>query len=144
MEKPARRKRRSIMAATGVIAGGGALLRARLSPVRVEGPSMEPTLPDGALVAVSVGSTEPKRGSVVVVRRPDGTEHLKRVVAVSGDRFVHADGVASTIEAHMYAVAGDNPDASTDSRHYGPVGRHEIVGVARLCYWPPPAWKWLG
>ena len=75
---------------------------------------------------------------VVVVRRPDGSEHLKRMVATPGERFEGAllgDG--------EYAVAGDNRNASTDSRHYGPVRRDEIVAVARFCYWPPRAWRFF-
>jgi nickel-type superoxide dismutase maturation protease len=109
MEKPARRV-------------------ARLSPVRVEGGSMSPTLPAGALVAVSPLHSEPALGSIVVVRRPDGTEHLKRI--------------ASRSEAG-YVVLGDNQSASTDSRHYGPVERSQLVAIARFCYWPPSAWKLL-
>jgi nickel-type superoxide dismutase maturation protease len=107
MEKPARRA-------------------SRLSPVRVEGDSMSPTLPAGALVAVSPNRADPPVGAVVVVRRPDGSEHLKRIAARDDAGYV---------------LLGDNPAASTDSRHYGPVGRQDIVGIARFCYWPPRAWK---
>jgi nickel-type superoxide dismutase maturation protease len=109
MEKPARRAE-------------------RFSPVRVEGDSMSPTLPVGALVAVSPVEGDVPVGAVVVVRRPDGTEHLKRV-AFHGD-----DG---------YVVLGDNPAASTDSRQYGPVKPEDVVAIARFCYWPPRAWKVL-
>lgn len=145
MEKPARRRRaRRALLTTGVIAGGGSLLRARLSPVRVEGDSMTPTLPAGAFVAVSAGRRKIRRGTVVVVRRPDGHEHIKRVVGVPGDPFESADGRATTLRSHEYAVAGDNSAASTDSRYYGPVRREQIVAVARVCYWPPGAWRWLG
>lgn len=89
---------------------------------------MSPTLPAGALVAVSRVRGAPAVGSVVVVRRPDGSEHLKRI---------------ASRDAAGYVVMGDNRAASTDSRHYGPVDRSEIVAVARLCYWPPRAWKVL-
>ena len=68
-------------------------------------------------------------GAIVVVRRPDGTEHLKRIAEVREDgRFV---------------VLGDNPAASTDSRHYGPVSRGDVVALARVCYWPPRSWRVL-
>jgi type IV secretory pathway protease TraF len=115
---------------------------ARLSPVRVEGDSMMPTLPPGALVAVSPSRRAPGLGSIVVVRRPDGTEHLKRIVALPGDGFVTLRGRV-LLGSQEYAVAGDNRSASTDSRHYGAVRREEIVAVARLCYWPPSAWRLL-
>jgi type IV secretory pathway protease TraF len=64
----------------------------------------------------------------VVVRRPDGSEHLKRIAG-------HQDA--------RYVVLGDNPAASTDSRDYGPLQRKDIVAIARFCYWPPRAWKLL-
>jgi len=100
----------------------------RWSPVRVEGGSMSPTLPVGALVAVSRVRADPEVGAVVVVRRPDGSEHLKRIASRDGAE---------------YFVLGDNAEASTDSRHYGSVRRQDIVGIARFCYWPPSAWKLL-
>lgn len=114
--------------------------RARLTPVRVEGDSMEPTLPAGSLVATSILRGDPSFGSIVVVRRSDGTEHIKRVVATPGERFrVGADEVV--LGEGQYAVAGDDRTRSTDSRHYGPVARKEITGVARACYWPPRSWR---
>jgi nickel-type superoxide dismutase maturation protease len=100
-----------------------------ISPVRVEGDSMLPTLPRGSLVAVSPLRGDPPVGAVVVVRRPDGSEHLKRVAESRGDG--------------TYLVLGDNAAASTDSRHYGPVERKDVVAIARVCYWPPRSWKVL-
>ncbi|MGH2784702.1 MAG: S26 family signal peptidase [Actinomycetota bacterium] len=124
-------------------AGVGAAVtvrRARWVPVRVEGDSMEPTLPAGSLVAIAPLRDDPRFGAVVVVRRPDGAEHVKRVVATPGERFtVGADEV--TLGFDRYAVAGDDRSRSTDSRHYGPVDRSDITGVARVCYWPPSAWR---
>ena len=35
-------------------------------------------------------------------------------------------------------LAGDNPDASTDSRHFGPVTRALILARVRWRYWPLP------
>ena len=115
--------------------------RMDLSPVRVEGASMTPTLPPGALVAVSPLRGDPSLGAVVVVRRPDGSEHLKRVAGLPGDSFRLAGGDAITLTEGSFALAGDNRDASTDSRHHGPVAREHIVAIARLCYWPPRAWR---
>jgi len=34
-------------------------------------------------------------------------------------------------------VRGDNPDASTDSRVFGPVRRRAVIGRAVYRYWPP-------
>jgi hypothetical protein len=114
--------------------------RARWTPVRVEGDSMDPTLPAGSLVAMSPLRGDPSFGCVVVIRRSGGTEHIKRIVATPGERFrVGVDEI--TLGEEQYAVAGDDRARSTDSRHHGPVAREEIVGVARACYWPPRSWR---
>jgi signal peptidase I len=119
-----------LLPAAAVIAAAVVVARRRgLAPVRVEGASMEPSLPPGALVAVWPPRRDPSYGAVVVVRRDDGTEHIKRVVDLP------APG--------EFTVAGDNRAASTDSRHYGPVKRSDITAVAVFCYWPPRAWGLL-
>ena len=101
---------------------------------------MEPTLPAGSLVAISPLRGDPSFGAIVVVRRANGTEQIKRVVATPGERFrVGADEFV--LGEGQYAVAGDDRARSTDSRHHGPVARDEIAGVARVCYWPPRSWR---
>jgi signal peptidase I len=142
MEKPARRRRAlRVLTLTGIALAG--LRRARLSPVRVEGGSMMPTLSPGALVAVSPLRGDPPLGSVVVVRRPDGSEHLKRIAALPGGTVRMASGGSLSLGEGLYGITGDNRDSSTDSRHYGPVPRGDIVAVARVCYWPPRSWRLL-
>lgn len=143
MEKPAGRSRRARRALTLVALIVGTIKVLRLSPVRVEGVSMAPTLPDGALVAVGPVRSRARVGSVVVVRRPEGSEHLKRVVATAGEWFRREDGSTSIVPSGNVAVVGDNRDGSTDSRHYGPVRREDVLAVARFCYWPPRAWRRL-
>lgn len=132
--------RRAIVGLGAAVLAAVTLRRARWAPVRVEGDSMEPTLPAGSLVAVAPMRDHPRFGAVVVVRRPGGVEHVKRIVATPGGRFaVGADEI--TLGFDQFAVAGDDRARSTDSRHYGPVDRSEISGVARVCYWPPSAWR---
>lgn len=69
-------------------------------------------------------------GALVCVRDPRRPSRLlvKRVVAVG------PDGVE---------VAGDNPSASTDSRHFGPVERSLVVGRPVYRYAPPDRAGWL-
>jgi signal peptidase I len=143
MEKPTRCHRRALsgLALAGIVVA--VVRRVRLSPVRVEGESMMPTLSPGALVAVSPLRGEPVLGSVVVVRRADGVEHLKRIVALPGSTLRTVSGDSVALREGCYGVAGDNRDGSTDSRHYGPVSREDIVAVALGCYWPPRAWRLL-
>ncbi|MCA9949187.1 MAG: nickel-type superoxide dismutase maturation protease [Anaerolineales bacterium] len=59
---------------------------------------------------------KPQIGDVVIAQRPDrsGIEIVKRVTAVT--------------ENDRYFLTGDNPHASTDSRHFGPVGANHILG----------------
>jgi signal peptidase I len=45
-----------------------------------------------------------------------------------------------TLGPGQYLVLGDRREASTDGRSFGPVGSADILGVARLAYWPPRAW----
>jgi nickel-type superoxide dismutase maturation protease len=100
-----------------------ALVLVRPRRVVVDGPSMEPTLCSGDRLVV-VRRLRLRLGDVVAVRDPGhGSRMLvKRVVARSGDEVV---------------VAGDNPDRSTDSRSFGPVGRRAVVGRVVYRYGPP-------
>lgn len=89
--------------------------------IRVSGPSMAPTLFDGDVVLVRRGRVA-RVGDVVVVSwsaRP-GLLSIKRVIRKDPDGWF---------------VTGDNTDASTDSRRFGPARIH---GVVRWRLWPNP------
>jgi len=82
----------------------------------VEGNSMAPTYqPRERLTAVRHWRRI-RRGDVVVVRDPRDAERwlIKRVAARSG----------SVLE-----LRGDNPDASTDSREFGPMPARSVAWV---------------
>ncbi len=82
---------------------------------------MSPTLSDGDVVLVSLRA-RPRPGAVVLVRwaqRP-GQLSVKRLVGRHG---------------HGWWVLGDNPDASTDSRH---LGTAEAIAVVLLRLHPTP------
>ncbi|MFX4272668.1 S26 family signal peptidase [Propionibacteriaceae bacterium Y1685] len=124
---------RSLIAAAlslGLIGASAAAVieaRKRYLMIRVSGPSMEPTLHDGAHVVarrigpqVSVG-----RGDIVVVRRlgdHDGTT-VKRVTALPGE--TPAEASAPVPSGHLWLV-GDGT-SSYDSRHAGPVPRNDVL-----------------
>jgi nickel-type superoxide dismutase maturation protease len=120
------------MAVLVATALAGALVRFRPFRIVVEGASMVPTLQPGDFL-VATRSGESGRGSLVVVEHPGrpGYEMIKRVAGVAGDRF---DGQVLS-EAERWVV-GDNPDGSTDSRHFGPLPATAVRGVVRLRYWP--------
>ncbi len=87
------------------------------NPYRVHGQSMAPSLQDGKLVIldkVSYKFRSPKAGEVVVAHTPLGIEVVKRIIKET------APG--------KYWLEGDNKEASTDSREFGPVGQEAIVG----------------
>jgi len=84
---------------------------------------MLPTLRDGDRCAVR-RTRHVTAGDLVVLVDPEGSGRLivKRVGAVTPEGVV---------------VAGDNPGASRDSRHFGAVRPAALVGVVRYRYAPP-------
>ena len=70
----------------------------------------------------------------MVVEHPErpGFEMVKRVEGLPGEQT--GDRILGPDE---YWVLGERPEASTDSRTFGPVGRPAIRGVVRFRYWPP-------
>jgi signal peptidase I len=85
-----------LAAAVGAALGlGAAVRRARLEPMLVHGDSMRPTLVPGQRIAVGPLREPPRRGEVVVLRRPDRRELevVKRVVGLPGEWVrLEADG----------------------------------------------------
>ncbi len=116
------RRQGPILAAAALTVLAALRLAGRLTRLRVVGASMEPTLWDGdRVVAVRAGTIGP--GHVVALRDPRQPTRLlvKRVARVG------AEGVT---------VLGDRPDASTDSRTFGPVAADAVVGRVRYRYAP--------
>lgn len=115
------------MAVSGAIAGllGAAAVAVAVGRPRrvvVRGTSMAPTLVEGdRLLVVRRRAIAP--GDVVAVRDPRDRSQLlvKRVGAVSGGTVT---------------VLGDNAAASSDSRTFGPVPSHDVVGTVVRRYAP--------
>jgi signal peptidase I len=164
-----------------------------VKPFRIPSESMVPTLEISQRVLVdrvSFRFSDPDRGDIVVFkppagadtntcgnpRQPDngqacargtdaksGTNFIKRVVAVPGDRLKVIDGHVYingkrqdepyieestgcpicdlpreiTIPPDSFFMMGDNRGESADSREWGPVPEEWIVGRAFFTYWPP-------
>ena len=127
-----RRRLTAVGAAASVALLAIAVLRWRPTRLEIEGASMVPTLLPGEW-ALAVSRRRYRRGEVVVVEHPGrpGYEIVKRLVAGPGDRI--ADRVLADDE---YWVEGDRPDASTDSRHFGPVRDEHLKAAVLLVYWP--------
>lgn len=101
------------MCGTGVGTGKDGPVTPLLFRVRVIGPSMEPSLSNGQVVWARRGGVRP--GRLVVFEEPGrpGLVVVKRACERRGDGWW---------------VEGDNPDASTDSRTYGPIDDAVIWG----------------
>ena len=116
-----------------------------------------PTLQEGAWVRVdrlAYRRSMPRRFDVALIEHPHrvGFWEVKRVVGLPGERIAIVDGVlmvdgaevqdvvavwdASSYEWQLdegqYVVLGDNRLHSTDSRAFGPVQAHHIVGRVAL------------
>jgi nickel-type superoxide dismutase maturation protease len=109
-----------------------ACVRWRPSRVEVRGGSMAPTLAPGDH-ALAVPLRRPGRGDVVIVEHPGrpGYEMVKRLVALPGDLIGERRMLPDE-----YWIEGDLPSASTDSRHFGPVTREELLARVVLIYAP--------
>jgi nickel-type superoxide dismutase maturation protease len=90
--------------------------------VAVVGASMRPQFEPADWLVVRWGARI-RTGDVVVARRPDRPSLLivKRAVARVDCGWV---------------LRGDNPLASDDSRIFGPVADHQVLGRVLFRYWP--------
>jgi mitochondrial inner membrane protease subunit 1 len=115
-----------------LVAAVWSFLRYRPSRVAVRGPSMVPTLLPGDWALVVTPRTY-IAGDVVVVEHPGrpGYEMVKRLTGVPGDVVG-----GRSLGTDEWWVQGDRVDASTDSRHFGPVTREELKAKVVLVYWP--------
>ena len=131
---------------------------------RVQGQSMAPALRQGDYVLVRAfrnRARQPRRGEIVVVAMNEESR-LKRVVGLPGERLVFTEGTLLVDGARLpepylrglppylgletrefslgsdaYFVTGDNRAHSTDSRHFGPVGRQALEGAVVCRVWRP-------
>ena len=112
----------AVAVSTAVTLGAGVLIVVRPRRLEISGESMRPALLPGDRV-IAWRPFRLREGHVVALRdprRPDRTM-VKRVTGV---------GSAGVV------VHGDNPEASTDSRVFGPVSRDLIVGRVVYRYHP--------
>ena len=95
---------------------------------------MAPALLDGDYLFCS--RAIPKAGDIVLVKRPDRLI-VKRLMGTPGDDVAMGSRGVVRLEADQYFVISDNLDLPTiDSRQFGPVSGSDIVGTARVRYWP--------
>jgi signal peptidase I len=120
------------------------MLRRRYVTVRVEGPSMEPTLRAGRWVLVQrTRIDQVRRGQVVVLAFPRPAHlaadnpkwMIKRVTAVPGDPVPRSQvpALRNVTDAHVppgqLVLLGDNSPHSYDSRRAGYFAADRLLGV---------------
>lgn len=131
----------------------------------VQGSSMEPSLSEGQRLLVDKLTyrwRSPERGEIIVFNYPADPRRkfIKRVIGLPGDEVMivghrlilngeplsepyirgpifSSFGPMTVPDGHVF-VLGDNRNNSDDSRFpdVGPIAFDEIVGVARVVYWP--------
>ena len=135
-----------------------------VTPVRVNGESMYPTLKNGEIMLlnkINYRFHDIKRFDIVVVNTKD-EKIIKRVIGFPGETIkcenntLYIDGQEvkepylkeetadfslsdlnmTKIPSDSYFVMGDNRDNSKDSRMIGPVKKKQIIGRARLVIFP--------
>lgn len=128
-----------------------------ITPARVNGESMEPTLYDGEIVLLNKISMkkEVKRFDIVVFEY-EYDKLIKRVLALPGEEieykedilyidgevikvpftFEQTDDFKEVIGEDEYFVVGDNRDDSKDSRYIGPIKKEIIEGKVKFVLFP--------
>jgi signal peptidase I len=131
--------------------------------IRVDGPSMQPTLFTNEYVfmeKVTYWFRHPVRGDIVICSFPDSNESfVKRVIGEPGDRIKVKEGVLyindvpnydyfssahrdetpeTTVPEGCLMVMGDNRNESRDSREpgVGPIPYDKVLGRAEFIIWP--------
>ena len=121
----------------------------------VQGNSMYPILHSGEKVVYNQRVGDYKAGDVIVLKRPDGEEFVKRIVAVAGDTVniqngkLYVNGAEEkqegtlgetlteennqvsyplTVGDDQIFVLGDNREVSDDSRAFGVVDMDDVKG----------------
>ena len=132
-----------------------------LTPYKVEGLSMEPTLhhQEKILVTPSHGDASFRRGEIVVIKGEGYERYVKRVIGVPGDKVEVKNGQLYINDQHWkeayindsetgdfstvlvpeksYFVMGDNRIVSMDSRNgLGFVGEDQIIGKGKYVFYP--------
>lgn len=126
-----------------------------MTPVRVNGPSMDNTLKHGQILILNK-LDKYKRGDIVVVDLGD-EKIIKRIVGLPGesiyclngeiyinDEKIKEDYTSSEtldftkvfIQEDEYFVMGDNRPVSMDSRSFGPINKSQMMGTSEFRIWP--------
>ena len=128
-----------------------------VTPVRVTGDSMVPTLTDGEIMLLYKLSKIERNDIVVIDTDSEDGYIIKRVIALPGEiveyengsLFIngkkqsddYGDGITEDFEKvklgeDEYFVMGDNREWSKDSRIIGPINEEDIMGTTSITIFP--------
>ena len=145
-------------------------LKATVQGYEVQYSCMVPNIQDGDWIIVDKAVyhvSDPQRGDAIVFHPPaqlnSDYPFIKRVIGMPGetvevhDGTVFVDGVALdepyvreapryvfgplVVPDGHYFVLGDNRNSANDSHNGWTVAREDVIGKARLMYWPPSRWS---
>ena len=132
-----------------------------ISPIRVDGPSMNITLSNNDLLFLKKYEHDYERYNIIVFKF--GKDKLiKRVIGLPGEEieiknnlvYINGEVIEEpyldeenldsnssdmekiTVPAGTYFVMGDNRRESFDSRYFGPISKNQIFGVADFRIYP--------
>lgn len=132
-----------------------------ITPVRVNGPSMNPNLHNGDILLLEKYSQEYKRFDIVVLKY-NKEKLVKRIIGLPGEKVAYIDSKLyidgkiveepfvteetenfslrklgiDVIPEGYYFVVGDNRDDSLDSRYIGLIPKEDIDGKVIFCLFP--------
>ena len=130
-----------------------------VSPIRVQGDSMDTTLRNGDIMIldeISYRFKDIKRFDIVVIKIK-GEYLIKRIVGLPGEKVKYKNGKLFINNSYVkekfshsetedfeevklkkdeYFVLGDNRVVSMDSRYFGPFNKKEIKGHTKLTLLP--------
>jgi len=130
-----------------------------VSPIRVQGNSMDNTLSDGDIMIldeVSYRFKDIKRFDIVVVKTKNEFI-IKRVIGLPGEKIKYKDNKLFinnkyikeefdhsetddfdevVLDKDEYFVLGDNRKVSSDSRYFGAFNKKDIKGCTKLTLFP--------
>ena len=129
-----------------------------VTPIRVNGDSMVPTLESKEIMILKKYDKSFDRFDIVVVDKSvEGSNLIKRVIGLPNERIKCKDGkiyingkkiddvyaygetedfLEITLKDNEYFVMGDNREVSLDSRKFGAVFDYEFKGTTNLVIFP--------
>ena len=128
-----------------------------ITPVRVDGASVDQTLEDGQILLLYKLANVDYGDIVVLDEEKEGEIIIKRIIGMPGDTvsirdntiYVNGEEVEEdyaygetsdyeeiTLDDDEYFILGDNRPISKDSRYFGPVKEDEIIGKVIFRLWP--------